>query len=460
MRTTLRSLFTFAVALGATHCDSGNATGTGAGGPCIPGSAPSGSVSVDACNVQQPMDGFGAADTWAGPLTPAQITLFFDPTNGIGLSLLRIGIDATGVPLGSGAYADAKAAAKFGVKAWGAPWSPPPSDKVNDSLAGNPLPDGGDYAENTLYLDAGTYASWADVLAGFPATFKASTGMDLYGISAQNEPDFDATYASCVYTAAEMVNFVKVLGPKLAALTPPVQLLAAEPDRWENLWTGKQAYGAAILADPNAARAVNIIATHDYGHKNDSLTVRPTPPSGVTQHIWQTEMSDETALDVDIGHGIQVATWIYAAITNGGASAWHYWWFVNGSGRQDGEGLLLADGDTTNPPKRLWTLGNYSKFVRPGFVAVGVSGAIPAGILITAFKNPGDGKVVVVAINPSTTGTATLPVFVSGGRALTQVTPWVTSDTDNLAAKTPIPVTASSFTATLAAQTVTTFVSD
>jgi glucuronoarabinoxylan endo-1,4-beta-xylanase len=402
-------------------------------------------VEVDVCTVEQPIDGFGAANTWADPLTPAQVTLFFDPVNGIGLSLLRIGIDVDGTPLGSGAYPDSIAASKFGVKVWGAPWSPPAADKSNNTTS------------NGGTLNTSAYDSWASVLAGFPATFKQNTGLDLYAVSAQNEPDFKATYASCVYSAAQMVDFVKVLGPKLAALKPPVNLVAAEPDRWSNLWSGVS-YGTAILADPAASAAVNIIATHDYGHKNDSVTTRPTPPAGTKQHIWETEMSDETAADVDIAHGIQVATWVYAALTTGGASAWHYWWFINAN--TDGEGLLLQGGSTADPPKRVYTLGNFSKFIRPGYVRVSTSGATPAGgALVSAFENPANGSVVVVAINPGTAD-ATLPVFVSGGKALTQVTPYVTSATENLAAQPAIAVMNATFTATLGAQTVTTFVSD
>ena len=43
--------------------------------------------------------------------------------------------------------------------------------------------------------------------------------MPLYGVSAQNEPDFTASYASCLYTTEEMVAFLNVLGPKFQAST-------------------------------------------------------------------------------------------------------------------------------------------------------------------------------------------------------------------------------------------------
>jgi glucuronoarabinoxylan endo-1,4-beta-xylanase len=399
------------------------------------------------------MDGFGAADVWApgGALSAAQGRLFFDPTNGIGLSILRVGIDTDGTILGGdAAYTDIRLAASYGAIVWGAPWSPPAQSK-----------DTGD-ADNGGHLCAsagqGTcsgddYESWATTLAGFGATVQAKTGVTLYGISAQNEPDFSASYASCLYSSAEMVAFVKVLGPMLRALTPPVNLLAAEPDAWSNLWSG-DGYGAAILGDPAASAAVNVIATHDYG--NGGALTRPSPPHGTTQHIWETEVSDESAPDVDIGHGIDVATWIYAAVTTGGASAWHYWWLVNGNA--DGEGLLLQGGSVVDPPKRVFTVGNFSKFVRPGYVRIDVAGvAPPPGVLVTAFRGPPSGTIVIVAIN-SGSSPATVPFFVAGASWPNEVTPWVTSAAEDLSAQPPVSLTAGNFAAVLGAQSVTSFV--
>jgi hypothetical protein len=72
--------------------------------------------------------------------------------------------------------------------------------------------------------------------------------VDLYAISAQNEPDFVASYQSCIFNASQMVAWIDVLGPLLAALSPPVKVLAAEPDNWGNIWGG-DGYGPAIIAD-------------------------------------------------------------------------------------------------------------------------------------------------------------------------------------------------------------------
>jgi glucuronoarabinoxylan endo-1,4-beta-xylanase len=180
------------------------------------------------------------------------------------------------------------------------------------------------------------------------------------------------------------------------------------------------------------------------------------PPAGLTKPIWQTEMSGvqgypEQGPSSDIGNGIVWAKWIYDALVVGGASAWHAWWMS--SLNSDNEGLLLQDGGTT---KRLYTVGNYSKFIRPGYQRVMISGTLPSDVVLTAYKNSSDGTVVIVAIN-SGTAAATASLFISGG-APCQMTPWVTSSSDNLASKTALSVIDGRLSATLGAQTVTTFV--
>ena len=123
----------------------------------------------------------------------------------------------------------------------------------------------------------------------------------------------------------------------------------------------------------------------------------------------------------------------------------------------DGEGLLAWTGDLTNPPKRLYTVGNFSKFVRPGYVRVDTNGGVPPDVWIVSFQNPADGTLAVVAINA---GMTDVPLRATVGATSwpAQVTPWLTSATDNLAAQAPIALSAGTFQASLGAQTVTTFV--
>jgi len=417
----------------------GSGPGTGGGGGSYvgtkpPGTVQSGDITVTPATVYQTMDGFGIADVWQSKNNSTQqlLTLLFDPDNGIGLTLLRIGIDgSSGKIMGDAAFVDGPAIAKSGGKIWAAPWTPPANLKDNNNV------------NNGGHLVASNYDAWSSTLAAFPAYYKQQAGVDLWGISAQNEPDFTANYQSCIYSAAQMNAFIKVLGPKLKALTPPVHLLAAEPDVWSHTWNNGDKYGSAIIGDPTVSALVDVIATHDYG-SNTSSTTRPAPPAGVTQHIWQTEITYSSG--AAIGAGLDVARGIYAAVSSGGVNGWLYWWTQ----------AFLDGGSAANPPKRVYAMGNFSKFVRPGYLRVGITGA-PSSVQILPFYSPADGTTVIVALN-SGTSAVQAPFFVSGMAWPATVTPYVTSASSNLAAGTPIAVSGARFSASLAAQSVTTFV--
>jgi glucuronoarabinoxylan endo-1,4-beta-xylanase len=371
-------------------------------------------------------------------------TALWDPVNGIGLTLLRVGIESASgksVLMGNAGTADGQACVKFNgkdCKVWAAPWSPPASMKNNGNVNGTS--NGACSASATSTLKTDSYEAWATLLASFPAYYKQQSGVDLVAISAQNEPDWNPNYEACCYDKTQMVNFIKVLGPKLAALNPPVKVLAAEPDNWSNLWSGDN-YGTAILADATASSFVEPIAVHDYGSTSAGTYGRPTPPASNTHHIWETECTPN-----DTG-AITIATMIYAAFTTGGVNGWHYWWtqaFVP---------------NASSPPAQYYALGNFSKFVRPGFYRVDVSGAAKASgsvPLVVSFANTSTGTVAIVVVNGGSAQQVSF--FVAGKAWPASVTPYVTTSSSKLAAGTDIAVTAGRFSASLAAASVTTFV--
>lgn len=396
-------------------------------------------VVVNVALFEQTMDGFGVCNAYqSSPLTDAMADQFFSESKGIGLSIFRLGIKPDGTSWGP--IADAKKAADRGASVWAAPWTPPANCKSNNSLT------------NGGHLNKSCYESWASTLAAFPGKAKQA-GVTVFGISVQNESDNATAYESCIYSGQEMVDFIKVLGPKLKALNPPVKLLGPESTRWEHLWGPEYDYGNLILADPAAAAQVDILATHMY-----ETATAVAPPPGVTKPIWQTEMSgvmgfQEAGPSSDIKNGVVVATWIHDAITVGHASSWHSWWIT--SLNDDNEGLLLKGGGTT---KRLYTVGNYSKFIRPGYRRVQVSGPVPASVKLTAYVNSADATTVIVAIN-SGTSAVSLPLYLAGSaRCPMTFTPWVTSVNDDLATKPAVSASDAHLSPVLAAQSVTTFV--
>jgi glucuronoarabinoxylan endo-1,4-beta-xylanase len=384
-------------------------------------------VTVNFSDVHQQIFGFGAADVWGIALTDSLADLFFSSTNGIGLSILRMGIDPNGNSLSP--YSDAAKAAARGAVVWAAPWSAPGAWKDNGTTT------------NGGHLLTADYGAWATSLAGFAAKLQANAGVPLYGLSVQNEPDYTASYDSMLYTNQEMTNFIKVLGPKLAVLNPRPKLLMPEVSSWGNAW----GFSSAVLADSSAAPYLDIVAAHQYGGVS--------APQTSARPIWETEQSSFEGFDPSIGNGVAVAKWINDAITIGNVSAWHYWWLT--SDNADNEGLIgNGQGDTTIT-KRVYTVGNFSKFVRPGFVVVGTTGSV-AGVSVTAYENTSTGAFVVVAINGNA-GSTPLTVSLNGLTA-SSVTPWETSATYNLAQQAAIAVTSGSFSTTLDGLSVISFV--
>ena len=213
-----------------------------------------------------------------------------------------------------------------------------------------------------------------------------------------------------------------------------------EVSSWANAW----GFSSAVLGDSAAAPYLDIVAAHQYAGVS--------APQTAARPIWETEMSSFEGFDPSIGNGLMVAQWIHDAITIGNVSAWHYWWLLGQNADDEG---LIGYSRNTQMTKRVFTVGNFSKFVRPGFMMVGVSGSA-SGMSVSAYENPNTGSFVIVAINHNISDT---PISVTlNGVTAGSVTPWVTSSSLDLAQQPAVAVSGGSFTATLPASSVTSFV--
>jgi glucuronoarabinoxylan endo-1,4-beta-xylanase len=448
----------------------GAATSAGGSGGAAAGSAgrrtDSPDVTVHLDRRQQTMEGFGVSDAFAeSGFSDEQARQLFDPTTGLGLTILGIAMSSSGAATSSNTWSDVEKAKALGVNTFiAAAWTAAAPCKTNDEED-----DGG-------HLEADCYASWAETVAAFPALVKDNTGVDLYGISPQHQPDFascgfskpcNGDFPSMLYTPDEFVEFVNLIGPKLHALNPPVKLLGPDTADWVHVWSnavthgatdplmGSYDYGHALFDDPAAWAQLDVVATHQYFSQRAEPWPSDIPP---TKPVFMTEAAGvkfwpEQGPSDDIQNGVAVAGWIHDAIVNGPASAWLYFWRI-AQGTDDNEGLYLQSGSVT---KRFYTLGNFSRFVRPGYVRVSITGDVPRDVLLTGYRGP-DGTVVLVAVNQGTTD-ALLPVTLAGDTPPSTLTPHVTSATDDLAQKTPLAVSSGAFSAKLEALSVTTFVS-
>jgi len=437
---------------GAGGVGTGGAVGGATGGPgtggtggaggvinptvCSSGTAQSGDVTVSLSSLQQKISGFGVSSAWAGSYANASDPDYlWSTTKGAGLTLLRI-------RYGDG-LAIAKSAAQNGVTVWMTPWGTGTNGATGGSYTTTQTNPNGCTGSMPVLTNPQGLAS---ALVTWVQNAKTQ-GVPIYAVSAGNEPDSCGINSTTSYSAAQLAAWIDVLGPAMAAIN--VKIMAPET---MNV-CGFTGYFNAIKNDAAAWNAVSIFASHEYG-----CGTLPSQPSiaAAGNEYWAREVDTGTGKGDSTGDGIAsalpMATTIHNDLTKANLNAWHIWWLYNASGN----GGCLFDTSTKVWTKRLWVLGNYARFVRPGYMRVSTSGTVPSGVLVSAYQNPADGTVVVVAINSNTAATP-LSLYVSGVVPCS-ITPWVTSATDSLASKSAITVSNARFGATLDPQSVTTFV--
>jgi glucuronoarabinoxylan endo-1,4-beta-xylanase len=243
-----------------------------------------------------------------------------------------------------------------------------------------------------------------------------------------------------------MVAFIRdFLGPALAAQGLAVPVMAPETQGWNRF----QGYADPLMADPGAVAIMGPLATHHYaGTPYDYAAAK-----AAGKVMWETECDDGAAYDPQepqIDSGLRVAQMIHDNLVLGGVSAWHYWWLIP-SGPSNAA-LTLNNALL----KRAWVLGNWSRFVRPGYLRVAATAHPQESVFVSGFVDQVSGRVVVVAMNHGYAD-ATQDFAIAGG-TVDAMTPWVTSAGLQLAAQGSVAVTDGTFTATLPQRSVTSFV--
>ena len=250
-------------------------------------------------------------------------------------------------------------------------------------------------------LEPHYYLEYAEQLIATIKAVKEKTGIDLYAVSLQNEPEFNEPYASCVVKWDEYRDLVKAVGPRFRAEGITTRIFMPEA-----LWAqgNVDEYVNTLAADPEAAKYVDIVAIHNYdadginvggagaAHWAQTYQLAQKLPQG--KKTWMTETSGHP----DTWDGaITLAANIYTALYYGNASGW-VWWSFNDSPASAAYGLMVNG----EPTSRYEVSKHYYKFIKPGAVRVGAESA-DQDVLSLAFNNSADKKLSVVLINRGTT---------------------------------------------------------
>ena len=169
-------------------------------------------VRFDAQTKYQHITGFGgfvcSPQFTYNHMTSAEIKKVWGSSSTVGCNIMRLYI-----PIGKNAWsqslATAKQAKQMGLIVFASPWGQPKEWKTNNSSDAKTS----DGKEGRLKKE--NWADYAEYLEEY-VQYLRKNGEELDALSIQNEPDWAASYAGCLWSTSEMADFVKTYGRKIS----------------------------------------------------------------------------------------------------------------------------------------------------------------------------------------------------------------------------------------------------
>lgn len=372
----------------------------------------SNTITIDEGTSYQDMDGFGFTLTqgsaqliknMAAAQQNALLNELFSPS-GIGLSALRISIGASDLSTHSYSYRDGASFSLAGpdlddlipiikkilviqpnIKILATPWSAPRWMKTNGGWVGGSLnlSNYGDYATYFLdYLNA-----------------MRNQGINIWGITPQNEPENPHNEPSMLMTANEQLNFIQNhLGPRIRNAGYNTKIIGFDHN------CDNTSYPITVA---NGSSYVDGSAFHLY---SGNISAMSTVRNATNKNVYFTEQW--TSSTGNFGGDL---SWHTQNITIGASRNWakaiFEWNLANntnmgprtpGGCTQCLGAITISNSTTYSRNVAYYIIAHLSKFVNPG--ALRISSNATSGFQNVAFKNPDGSKVLLVLNTSGSTG--------------------------------------------------------
>jgi glucuronoarabinoxylan endo-1,4-beta-xylanase len=296
-------------------------------------------------------------------------------------------------------------------------WSPPAWMKTSECVS-----DGGELRKEK-------YRSFANYLARYIKEYSKRYNIDIYAISPSNEPNFSINYSSCLWSGEQFAQFYREhLEPVFRTEGITTKTFGPETE-----YFGNQVLGEYKKMFEGGGTLPQIVAQHGYGGVVEQLQESIIG----NRKVWLTEISDTiNPNDPTIKDGLRWAKIVHNYLVQANISAFVYFWGMS-KYYEKGTSLigLNLNEHTILVNKRTFTIGNFSRFIRPGYVRMNITYDPCEGIYLSAFKNDKK-EFVIVAINDGEEDTEITIDFKSFG--CTSVIPWRTSENENLEQLVPV----------------------
>jgi len=393
-------------------------------------------IYVDETQTYQEIEGFGASltDSAAYLLNEiatsadrdAAMQMLFSPADGIGLSFLRNPMAASDIARSLYSYDDLTSGADLdltnfaiahdladivplvqqarrlnsSLKIMANPWSPPAWMKTTDSLLGRV---GG--TDSSLIPTAANYTSFANYFVRYIQAYAAqSPPIAIDYISLQNEPENNpSNYPGMIMHAAEQTTLLRdYVIPALTNHSLGTKVLVWDYN-WDNI-----AYPTTVLSDATLQSSGQVagVAWHGYSGTPGSMTTLhdryPALGQYVTEHSGETKVRHQSQNDFEeIVHTLRnwaktYVKWSLALDQDLGPHS-------GGCGTCTPLVTVNSSTGAVSYPIEYYTLGHFSKYVRPGAMRIYSNNA--PGLVNAAFMNTDGSKAMVVYNETSATRT-------------------------------------------------------
>lgn len=317
-------------------------------------------------------------------------------------------------------------------------------------------------------LETGNFEAYASYLATVVEGLKAK-GLTANYISPMNEPQWDWTdggQEGTPFYNNEIAQITRLLNNKLEEKGLSTKINIAEAGQINYLYeTGNKPGRSDQVKDfftegsanyiGNLSHIENAISGHSYFTTSPFATMvsqRQALSASVNQvtglKYWMSEyciLGDNAGeingngRDLGIEPALYLARLIHTDLAVAQATAWHWWIAISPYDYKDG--LIYIDKQKDNgsfyESKMLWALGNYSRFIRPGYTRVKIENlkdtSLNEKFLASAYKDPITGNLVTVIVNSS--NTATSFQLQRQGKDLTGLKAYVTTSQADLQAQ-------------------------
>jgi len=352
-----------------------------------------------------------------------------------------------------------------------APWSPP-NNRVTqwkEDITG--VNSRVNYAMNWARpeiwgrLKRSHYNDYADLLADYVSNFEKNMGVGLDILSVQNEPNWKADWECCYWSGIDLRDFIKILGQRfpMKGIKFGEGGIGIMMPEFENFNINFNEMIKPSMDDPDSEKIISHIALHQYNAQNDTSSragAREFPDIIATgKNFWQTEVSGSGSgvpKGTGIANALFYARMIHWDLTYTQVNAFLFWWLWTNSRSADYPGaLVLIDDDEIKPAMRLYAMGQYSRFIRPGWVRINCESDPLAGVYFSAYRSADSGEIAIVIINETIS-----PSKVSldlDGAEFDQLEIWRTSEHEKLKHAGKQRVRGNSATVTLNPMSITTY---